>query len=44
MLALCKVRDASSQMSERLNFLTQCAEKEDKKREREERKGKKPNC
>lgn len=39
MLALCKVRDASSQMSERLNFLMQCAEKEDKK-EREERKGK----
>lgn len=41
MLALCKVRDSSSQMSEWLNFLMQCAEKEDKKWEREERKGKK---
>lgn len=44
MLALRKVRDASSQMSERLNFLTQCAEKEDKKWEREERKGKNPTA
>lgn len=44
MLALCKVRDASSQMSERLNFLTQCAEKEDKKWEREERKGQNPTA
>lgn len=44
MLALCKVRDASSQMPERLNFLMQCAEKEDKKQEREERKGENPTA
>lgn len=44
MLALCKVRDVSSQMSERLTFLMQCAEKEDKKQEREERKRKIPTA
>lgn len=47
MLALCKVRDASSQTSERLNFLMQCAEKEDKngrgKKEKEKNPTAKPN-
>lgn len=44
MLALCKVRDASPLTSERLTFLMQCAEKEDKKWEREESKGKIPTA